>query len=454
MVEKNGQLELTPKPILGAFNQLSRFRRSLLKVLPRTTRMTPQEFLGFYAGRKRERYEEAVRSLEVQPVKAKDAWLSTFVKAEKLNITAKPDPAPRVIQPRTPRYNVEVGRYLRHSEELLFKGINKVYGGRTIFKGLNADEAGEEFHAMWNSFRDPIGIGMDASRFDQHISKEALEFEHSVWLEMFPATQRAELRRLLSWQINNKGLARCPDGEIRYRVEGCRMSGDMNTSSGNCLIMCATVHNWCTRRRVRHFRLANNGDDCMLVVERKDEARVRTGLIEYYRELGFTMKVEPTVDVLEHLEFCQTRPVLVAGSYRMVRNLHQSMSKDLHCLTDIADARNALKWISAVGEGGRINNDGVPVLHRFYQQFPTCSDTVHSRSDLAYAMESWKYKMQRKEKYTGLGPSEESRFSFWLAFGLTPDEQIALENDFTPLSMAPIIEQIEERVSLVSYSRA
>jgi hypothetical protein len=212
MVEKNGQLELTPKPILGAFNQLSRFRRSLLKVLPRTTRMTPQEFLGFYAGRKRERYEEAVRSLEVQPVKAKDAWLSTFVKAEKLNITAKPDPAPRVIQPRTPRYNVEVGRYLRHSEELLFKGINKVYGGRTIFKGLNADEAGEEFHAMWNSFRDPIGIGMDASRFDQHISKEALEFEHSVWLEMFPATQRAELRRLLSWQINNKGLARCPEG--------------------------------------------------------------------------------------------------------------------------------------------------------------------------------------------------------------------------------------------------
>jgi len=82
----------------------------------------------------------------VLPVKEKDAWLSTFVKAEKLNISAKPDPAPRVIQPRDPRYNVELGRYLRHSEEYLFKAIDKVFGGRTIFKGISADTAGQDLH--------------------------------------------------------------------------------------------------------------------------------------------------------------------------------------------------------------------------------------------------------------------------------------------------------------------
>jgi len=119
MVEVKGELRPTPKPTPGAFGQMSRFNSKLSSFLPKTTRLTPKEFLGFYSGRKLERYQKAVESLEMHPVREKDAWLSTFVKAEKLNITAKPDPAPRVILPRDPRYNVEVGRYLRHSANVV-----------------------------------------------------------------------------------------------------------------------------------------------------------------------------------------------------------------------------------------------------------------------------------------------------------------------------------------------
>lgn len=454
MVEKNGLLEPTPKPFPGAFDQLSRFHSLLRHHLPTTTRMTTQQFLGFYSGRKLERYTRAAESLAVLPIKEKDAWLSTFVKAEKLNISAKPDPAPRVIQPRDPRYNVELGRYLRHSEEYLFKAIDKVFGGRTIFKGISADTAGQDFHDMWTSFSDPIGIGMDASRFDQHISKEALEFEHKMWVGMFPLTQRTHLKKLLSWQINNRGLARCPDGEIRYRVEGCRMSGDMNTSSGNCYIMCATVHNWCSSRNIKHFRLANNGDDCMVVMERGDEKRFREGLIEYYRTLGFTMKVEETVDVLERVEFCQTRPLLVGDSYRMVRNLHHSLSKDLHSLNDLESSPAALQWIDAVGKGGRVLNDGVPVMKEFFKQFPTGANAGHN-SDLAVSInEANKYRFNREAKFLDLEPTPEARYSFWLAFGLTPDEQIALEQGFCPLKMGRILEDIEEVPTLFQWSGA
>jgi hypothetical protein len=456
MVEVKGELQPTPKPTPGSFDQLSRFQRQLSAYLPKTTRLTPQEFLRFYSGRKLERYTKAVESLEMHPIREKDAWLSTFVKAEKLNITAKPDPAPRVIQPRDPRYNVEVGRYLRHSEEMLFKAINKLFGGRTIFKGLNSDQAGSEMKALWDSFIDPVGIGMDASRFDQHISKDALEFEHSMWLSMFPEGERTELRKLLRWQINNRGLARCPDGEIRYRVEGCRMSGDMNTSSGNCYIMCATVHNWCKEvNRISKFRLANNGDDCMLVVERKDEAKVRDGLIEYYKELGFTMKVEPTVDVLERVEFCQTRPILVNGQYRMVRNLHQSLSKDLHSLHDLKSKVAMKAWVNAVGVGGRSMNDGVPVMMEFFKRFPQYKNTVKVNSDMEVRMqEDWKYKFSRSATFLGDAPSQASRYSFWLAFGVLPDEQIALENGFQPLQVGIIDEQIQEEVSLLQFSGA
>nr|CBA35009.1 RNA-dependent RNA polymerase, p82 [Beet black scorch virus] len=454
MVETKDGLAPTPKPTPGVYAKLSRFHDLVSANLTSTTRLTYEQFLGFYSGRKLERYQQAVESLAIRPIGVQDAWLSTFVKAEKLNISAKPDPAPRVIQPRSPRYNVEVGRFLRHAEEHLFDAINRVYGGRTVFKGLNADQAGMEMQAMWQEFDNPVGIGMDASRFDQHVSKEALEFEHKIWLSMYHGSDRKTLAKLLGMQIHNRGLARCPDGEIRYTVEGCRMSGDINTSSGNCYIMCATVHNYCSRLGVKRFRLANNGDDCMLVVEAKDEARVRQGLIEYYRELGFTMKVEPTVYELEHLEFCQTRPVLVDGAYRMVRNLHQGMSKDLHSLHDLGSRKAAEAWVSAVGSGGRVMNDGVPVLKSFFMQFPL-SAAPKTKSDMSIALqEDWKYKFNRTGCFRNLAPTPQSRYSFWRAFGVLPDEQIALENGFSRLSFDKLDQDIQEEVSLLQFSGA
>lgn len=452
MVERDGKLIPTPRPTPGSFKSQIRFRDLLLSKMCRTARLSPEGFLGFYKGRKLIRYQQAVESLEVLPVKASDAWLSTFVKAEKINLTAKPDPAPRVIQPRDPRYNVEVGRYLRHAEEILFKGINDVFGGRTIFKGINADQAGSDMEELWNSFIDPVGIGMDASRFDQHISVEALEYEHAMWVEMFPLSERPELRRLLKMQLENKGLARCPDGSVRYKVHGCRMSGDMNTSSGNCFIMCSTVWTWCTMNHIQKFRLANNGDDCMLVVERKDLAKATTGLIDYYTDLGFTMKVEKPVFDLERVEFCQTRPIKVNGAYRMIRNVHQSLSKDLHSLNDLSNRRDLEQWVDAVGTGGRIVNDGVPVMAKFFEQYPTCLGA--SAKVQGVVDEIWAYKFGRKGAYTGSCPTDESRFSFWLAFDILPDEQIALEEGFTPLNLSEYTEGFEETVNLLHFSRA
>lgn len=451
MVEKKGALELTPQPNPGEFELLSRFREMLVANTAKTTRMSYQEFLGFYSGRKRVVYERAVKSLELQPVRAKDAWLSTFVKAEKLNITAKPDPAPRVIQPRDPRYNVEVGRYLRGAEELVFTGINRCFGGRTVFKGMNADQAGIAMAELWHSFRDPVGIGMDASRFDQHISQDALNFEHSIWLQLFPQSERKELKRLLSWQLVNKGLARCPDGKVKYTVNGCRMSGDMNTSSGNCIIMCATVHYLCTSNNICKFRLANNGDDCMLVVERKDMA-IMDKIIPFYTNFGFTMKVEPPVFELEHIEFCQTRPVFVNGAYRMIRNCHTSLSKDLHSLLDLRNDVAVDAWIGAVGSGGRVLNDGVPVMKEFFKQFPVTKRTTHDVVS-RYTAEGI-YKFGRASKFNDEEPSAETRYSFWRAFGLLPDEQIALESGFKVINRSRILIEPEEPATLFNFARA
>lgn len=232
------------------------------------------------------------------------------------------------------------------------------------------------------------------------------------------------------------------------------MSGDMNTSSGNCYIMCATVHNWCTRVNIQHFRLANNGDDCVVFMERGDERKFRNGLVEYYTQLGFTMKVEATVDVLERVEFCQTRPIVVGQQYRMVRNLHHSLSKDLHSLNDLKSRTAAAQWVDAVGKGGRVLNDGVPVMKAFFKQFPL-GTSARENSDLSIQLnEDMKYKFNRAGKFLDLDPTPQSRFSFWLAFGLTPDEQVALEKGFSPLIMEEISEDIEEVTTLLQWSGA
>lgn len=134
-----------------------------------------------------------------------------------------------------------------------------------------------------------------------------------------------ELADLLEYQLVNFGFARTVDGLIKYKVDGCRMSGDMNTALGNCMIMCALVWTFMTDLRRTSgecppFEFVNNGDDVVLFVEQRDSSLVLDQLPQWFLEMGFTMKVEDPVFRLEHIEFCQMVPLEVKpGDWTMVR---------------------------------------------------------------------------------------------------------------------------------------
>jgi hypothetical protein len=69
-----------------------------------------------------------VEGLATKPFTAKDAYLNSFVKGELVNLSdSKPDPAPRIIQPRSARYNVLVGCFLRPLEHKLYEAITEVF---------------------------------------------------------------------------------------------------------------------------------------------------------------------------------------------------------------------------------------------------------------------------------------------------------------------------------------
>ncbi len=430
---QKGEAHQPAQPTAGVFEaRLSEFRKRLVELTPRIRRVTRDEFVGSYTGRKRVVYEKAAASLAVRQLTRADAYLSTFVKCEKIDFHAKPDPAPRVIQPRGPRYNVEVGRYLKMHEKKIIDGIAGVFGGRTVMKGLNAEEQAAELRAMWDEFGTPAGIGLDASRFDQHVSKQALQFEHSCYLAMCPMHTRRWLRTLLSWQLVNRGYARAADGVVKYEVEGRRMSGDMNTGLGNCLLMCAMVHAYAKHAGVR-VRLANNGDDCMVFMESRHVTKFMAGLDRWFLEMGFRMECEDPVYAFEQVVFCQTQPVYDGVKWVMCRDPRVCLAKDCISVLDLGTACQA--WAGAVGECGLALAGGMPVLQAFYHAL------MRNGKPSGVGKHPWMesgFQMLAKGLHRGAYTvCPEARASFWRAFGMLPDLQEAIEEEMSRWQISP-----------------
>lgn len=426
--DENKNLVPAPKPQSKIFHRLDGFRRKIHYRIGLHSRVTPEKFCDFYSGRKKTIYQNACESLLGLGVRRRDSYLTTFVKAEKINFTRKPDPAPRVIQPRNVRYNVEVGRYLRPFEHFLYRGIDNVWGGPTVIKGYTVEQIGAIIHQAWMQFDSPVAIGFDMKRFDQHVSREALEWEHKVYLDAF--CHDPYLAKLLSWQLENKGVGRASDGSIKYKVSGCRMSGDMNTAMGNCLLSCAIVYNFLEERGIKG-RLINNGDDCVLIVERECAGLIKAEIVRHWRQFGFQCELECDTDVLERVEFCQMRPVLTPGGYVMVRNPLVTLSKDSYSIGPWNGVEHAKKWARAVGECGMALTGGIPVCQSYYQCLINNTQGVDYKKllhDVSFASGFRELARLGNRRYQDI--TEETRYSFYLAFGILPDVQKVLEADY------------------------
>jgi len=438
-----------PRPLPGHFEQqLGLVLKRLSPLLPRTAPLKRADFVDTFRGRKRKVYDDALRSLFEREFTVKDAHVKVFVKYEKTDFTRKADPVPRVISPRSPRYNIEVGRFLRPIEERVFDSLADLFGHPTVFKGMNAARSGRVLWEKWNHFRDPVALGLDASRFDQHVSVEALRWEHMVYLLCFPCRRdRRRLARLLAMQLRNRCAGWVADGELSYVTEGGRMSGDMNTSLGNCVLMCSMLYAYAASRRVE-IRLANNGDDCVVFMESRDLTKFMNGLGGWFRAMGFTMAVEDPCYQFEEIEFCQTHPVWVGpepSSWITVRHPKWGIAKDTMCIHNYWEPAMFRGWLHAVGTGGMAMTGQIPVFQEFYQtylRYGKFRSTVESG-------QSWGVRQLSKGMVRQYGPiSPLVRASFYWAFGVTPDEQVVLEDFYRSVVLG------DGLLREVSYQRA
>jgi len=133
------------------------------------------------------------------------------VKKEKTNRTDKSRPVPRLIQARSPRFHIQLGRYIRQMEKEFYRAINDELGYTAVTKGLNSEDTARAVVAAMRSFDDPRAIDGDGMRFDQHVRELMLKYEHTFYPACFPPHERGWLEQLLRCQLETNGAVYCDD---------------------------------------------------------------------------------------------------------------------------------------------------------------------------------------------------------------------------------------------------
>lgn len=383
-----------------------------------------------YSGNKKLRYERAVDEYQAFGLSEKDFTVKMFIKKERFDPLSKVNPDPRAIQFRGAKFCVALAAYLQPIEHKIY-GVDYFGRGvppsRNIVKGLNSAQRAMLLVEKARHFRDPRFIGFDASRFDKHVSLELLRLEHSVYLFFNPDPYFAWL---LSKQLINVGLS---GKGLKYVVQGRRMSGDMNTAVGNCLIMLMVLHSYLVALGVEKWDIIDDGDDSVVIVE-AERADLLVEHAESMTRYGMTMKVECVTADIHQIDFCQSRIIQYDyGRYKFVRNWTRVLSRSLSGCRHWENTMYRRRTLRAIGACELALNLGVPVLQEFAVMLMRCCPEEAIHIDRA---NNYLQYITRKE-LRALGVSIDdikaqpvtaiARDTFAAAFGIDHVEQMRLE---------------------------
>lgn len=417
-----GQLEVD----FDVINQhLQSFKNTIVKSVHATI-LSPEEFVDMYNGRKKTIYNNALDEYYDTGVLKQHSRSIAFVKCEKVN----PGKAPRCIQPRHPVYNIGLGRYLKHIEHKVYKAIARhVKTDYVVLKGLNLEQIGEIIAGKMDKFAAPVFIGVDAKRFDMHVTVPMLQWEHSIYKNIYPGDR--ELGRLLKMQLHNTGVGYCFDGKLKYSVDGRRFSGDMNTALGNCLIMCGMLAAYLDKLNIR-YELIDNGDDAGIIVE-KHNLELLANLPSHAKLFGFRLTIEQPVYETQQIEFCQMHPIRIRNGWRMVRNIATAREKDSLSIIPLTNDKIMRKWLGAVGECGMAACSGIPIMQALYSAYIRAGIRSNISKDVAMASGLRHQLGGMIGRYEHVLPK--TRYDVYVAWGISPDEQVAIEKYYDALNI-------------------
>lgn len=387
------------------------------------------EWINKYSGRKLTLYRQAQADLLIEPFSRRDRFIKSFIKPEKIS---DPTRDPRTIQARSPRYNYTLGNYLKPLEHKLYniKGTRNLRrylpSGRLIAKGLDLRARAYLCKEKMDLFPRTRVFSIDASRFDAHVSQQMLQVEHSVYLRCYSGDKT--LQQLLGLQLVNRGHT---SGGIAYKCPGGRMSGDMNTALGNCLLM--VIFTAVTMQqlgfKVTQWNMLCDGDDTLIFIDEQHANHLRANFAAIFNRAGMTIKLENEATSLHQISFCQGRIVDCDDGLKFVQNPVRSYSRSLVSTRHYAHKSGVNKVLRQIGQCELAINMGVPVLQAYALAMlrnagdPTdCKPTYSGR--IFKAQREWK---AHGGIVTPLPITDRARATFEEAFGIEVWEQLWLE---------------------------
>jgi hypothetical protein len=212
------------------------------------------------------------------------------------------------------------------------------------------------------------------------------------------------------------------------------MSGDANTSLGNCLIVASVAIDLIRRLGIK-AEVFNDGDDTVYIVEAEDVGLLERALADHFLRFGLCVESEPVAAKPEHFEFCQHRLVKVGTRYVFVRNPFKALSNDFNCRPKYNTQKQRDQRLWAVGMCGGHLSSGIPVLQSLYAQARSQGvrgdmgktdvfEVGLGRSASALATREG---LRLHQDPLVVPVSMDTRISFYEAYGLEPSIQIMLE---------------------------
>lgn len=391
--------------------------RHWLGMLPKWLGVAPlseEEVIELTTPSKRERVRRAFEEYRRDGYLPKDRVIRMFVKHEKAEdgLVERPeDKDPRAIQYRSFKHTALFKKHLMPIEHRLWKlGQNleeRAPNEERIFsKNLNPRSIAANLRHGWEGFSDPVADLWDVSRMDAHMGKFVREFiEFPTYRSNCPS-----IEPFLEVMRHNRGYTK---SGVKYSMEYTMCSGEACTSSGDSIVM-AAVLKYIYRDTPCHILVC--GDDSVVIRDRHFQPD-----IDIFAGCGLPVKFEQA-GLFEHVEFCQTRPVLVDGVWTMVRNPDRVLSRSGDCIHNFQGDQAYADWIASVGVGELASAPGVPIIQALADKYRSLG---HARKEFVNRYLEGK----RTLNNTIVVPvSDQTRLSFWLAWGWSPDAQRRIES--------------------------
>jgi len=366
--------------------------------------------------------------------------VTTFIKAEWVWLKPGKFYKPRVIQFRRPAFLAQMYYWYKPMEHVIYHGryIWNSKQARCCAKGRNLVQRMGDLLELVARIPSPVVVDLDGSAFDAHVSKEALKLEWKWYLKVAKAAGwsrevRAHIVASGKAQLRNKCVANLKDGQVKYVVEGNRMSGDLNTAGGNTCLMMIFLSTFCSEFRIpdTEWGMYDDGDDCVFIVSEKWVPLLKAELVPFFNRFNQELKMGAPRRVsttnMEPIDFCQCRPVLVEKHWRLVKDPVKQMCTYLCSHRWFTDRDMARRFWATISPPEMIMGAGVPMLDAFYTMLRVWGGGTKPLKSVARNF--WR----REATAPNVAPSEISgttRESFAKAFLITCGQQTSVEGSF------------------------